>query len=138
MTTEVIDRLGRKVMRPNGVLQDGDKLSVPVRMMDSANAELLAAANLADQARRNEAFDARGHRPGYAAPHDAGDAAREARDQRMRDRWKTAPPVATADNKTTDHKPVVIEPTAPLAELQAARDQAISSRDKRLETAWRT
>jgi hypothetical protein len=140
MTTEVIDKLGRKVMRPNGVLQDGDRMSVSIRMMDS-NPDLLHAANLADQARRNEAFDARGvqHRPGFAMSdvYDSADKARVARDQRLQDRWKTAPHVATMTIEKQDHKPAIIEPTAPLAELQAAREHAVSSRDKRLENAWR-
>ena len=65
---EVIDRNGKRVRR-DGVLQDGDTLRVPLRLVDGADpalTALAAAASLADAVKRNEQFDARGHRPGYA------------------------------------------------------------------------
>lgn len=119
MTTEVVDRLGHKVTRPNGVLQDGDKLSVPVRMMDSSP-------------------DFRGHKPGFAISdaYDAADRARVARDAKLIDRWKNAPPVATVEKQQDRVAPVTVNASAPLAELQAARDAAVAQRDKRLESAW--
>jgi hypothetical protein len=144
MTVEVTDKLGRRVTRANGILQDGDRLAVPMRIMDSANSALLEAAARAEAARRIEQFDAShgvGHRPGYAA-QDAGNSgftAREARDAAMRDAWKNPSAVIVEDkaDKPDANKPVaVVPPTAPKEQLAAARDAVVAARDKRLEAAW--
>lgn len=135
---EVIDKLGRRVTRSNGVLQDGDTYRVPMRLMDAQNPALVAAASLADAVRRNEAFDARGHRPGPVATQDAyaaGDAAREARDALVRDAWRSPPPVI--DEAKPNHPAAVVPSTASSEQLLAARDAAVSERDRRIEAAWR-
>lgn len=139
--TEVTDKNGKRVTRPDGVLQDGDRLTVKMTMMDAANPALVHAAAVADAIKRAEAFDAShgvGHRPGYST-HDAGDAgttARHARDARMRDAWKN-PPSVTKNDATAIEQVVVVGPSAPKEQLFAARDQALSNRDRRLEAAWR-
>jgi hypothetical protein len=61
---EVIDRNGRFVRRTkgdgNGIVQDGEGIRVPLKLMDNADPALVAATALADSVRRVEAFDARG------------------------------------------------------------------------------
>lgn len=137
--TEVTDKLGRRVTRADGILQDGDRLAVPIRMMDSANPALAEAAARAEAAKRIEQFDAShgaGHKPGYAT-QDAGVTgftAREARDANMRDAWKNPPAVLVEDK--ADKPAAVVPPTASNEQMVAARDQAIANRDKRTEAAW--
>jgi hypothetical protein len=140
MTIEVTDKLGRRVTRADGILQDGDRCTVPIRLMDSANPALVEAAARAEAAKRIEQFDAShgaGHKPGYAT-QDAGSAgltAREARDATMRDAWKN-PPSVTTNDATAIEQVAVVGSNAPDAQLLAARDQAIANRDKRTEAAW--
>lgn len=141
MTTkdfEVIDRYGKRVRR-DGTLQDGDRMTVPMRMMDAQNPALVAAAALADTVRRNEQFDAR-HRPGFATtPQDAyaaGDAAREARDASIRDAWRNPAPVI--DTAKPSEPAALVPVTAPNAQLFAARAQAIADRDRRVQAAWKS
>jgi hypothetical protein len=135
---EVIDRNGKRVRR-DGVLQDGDTLRVPLRLVDGADpalTALAAAASLADAVKRNEQFDARGHRPGYATQVASTDGA-TARDQyhaRNRDAWRNPPPVV--DQKPNAPDPVL--PTASNEQLFAARDMAVTERDRRLESAWKS
>jgi hypothetical protein len=137
--TEVTDKLGRRVTRADGILQDGDRLAVPIRMMDSANPALAEAAARAEAAKRIEQFDAShgaGHKPGYST-QDAGVAgftAREERDAKTRDAWKNPPAVLVEDK--ADESAAVVSPTASNEQLLAARDQAIANRDKRTEAAW--
>jgi hypothetical protein len=141
MISEILDKYGKRVTRPNGVLQDGDTYRVPMRMMDAVDPGLAAAAALADAVRRNEQFDAShaaGHKPGYST-QDAGDAgvtAREARDAKMLDAWKNPPSVTTGDAPVNEQIAVIVGPTAPVEQLQAARDKVIAQRDKQLEAAW--
>jgi hypothetical protein len=136
---EVTDKLGRRVKRADGILQDGDRLAVPMRIMDSANPALVEAAARAEAVRRVEQFDASrgvGHRPGYATQDagGAGMAAREARDARLRDSWKNPDPVAVEDRP--DEPAALLPPTAPNEQLLAARDAVLAARDRRLEAAW--
>lgn len=130
MTTqdsEVIDRNGKRVTR-KGILEDGDRMVVKMTMMDAANPALVAGAALAAAVKRNEQFDARGHRPGFLSTQDAagGDAAREARDAIVRDAWRNPPPVVDQGRQQTQ------TPTSTLT-----HDELITARDKRLENAWR-
>jgi hypothetical protein len=108
--------------------------------MDAQNPALLAAAALADAVRRNEAFDARGHRPGFAATtqdaYASGDAARESRDARLRDAWRN--PVPVLDEAKPKQPAAIVPPTASNEQLFAARDQAVADRDRRLESAWKS
>src|SRR5690348_14714250 len=102
---EVIDKYGRRVQR-NGIIEDGDMLRVPMRLMDAQDPGLAAAAALADAVKRNEAFDARGHRPGFVVPQSqdayaASDTARDARDARMRDAWRNPAPVTPIEKAAT-------------------------------------
>lgn len=137
---EVTDKAGRRVTRADGVLQDGDRIVVPMPMMDSANPALAEAMARAEAAKRVEQFDASrgvGHKPGYST-QDAGDAgftAREARDARVRDAWKN-PPSVTTNNATAIEQVAVVGSAATNEQLFAARDQAIAARDKRTEAAW--
>jgi hypothetical protein len=134
---EVHDRDGKRVRR-DGVLQDGDRMVVKMNMMDGADpalAALASAAALADAVKRNEAFDARGHRPGYGTHSTASTSARDQYHARTLDAWRNPPPVI---DDTKDHKPeaaTTVLPTSP-NELFAARDKAVSDRDTRLEAAW--
>jgi hypothetical protein len=136
--TEVTDKYGKRVTRPDGVLQDGDSIRVRMNMMDAANPGLVAAAALADSVRRIEQFDARGHRPGFATQDagNAGENARDARDARVRDSWRSPPPVLDG-TKPAQHA-AHVPPTASNAELSAARDQGVADRDRRLESAWKS
>jgi hypothetical protein len=135
---EVTDKYGKRVTRPNGVLQDGDRLTVKMTMMDASNPALAHAAAVADAIRRAEAFDA-GHHPQaarYGKTDAASHTAREARDAKMRDAWKN-PPSVTKGDATAIEQVAIVGPSAPVEQLQAARDQVVANRDKRLEAAWR-
>jgi hypothetical protein len=135
--SEVLDRNGKRVRR-DGIVQDGDMVRVPMQMMDAGDPRLIAAAALADAVKRNEQFDARGHRPGYAVP--VSDAAAEtARDRyhaRTVDAWKNPPPVL-ADAGTSTEKVAIVGPSAGNDALFAARDKAVANRDKRTSEAWK-
>lgn len=136
---EVTDKYGKRVRR-DGVLQDGDRMTVPMRMMDAANPALAAAAALADAVKRNEQFDARGHhRPGFVGAgdvYDAADKAREARDAGIANAWRNPPPVIVEDVAV---KPAaIVPPTASNEQLFAARDQAVAERDRRISDAWKS
>ena len=130
---EVIDKYGKRVRR-SGIAQDGDTVTVPMRMMDAVDPGLAAAAALADAVRRNEQFDARGHRPGFVGEPD-NTSARDAYFNRMNDAWKS-PPSVTAGNATALETVAVVGRDAPDEQLFAARDQAQANRDKRLAAAW--
>ncbi|QHO73977.1 hypothetical protein ACH79_16400 [Bradyrhizobium sp. CCBAU 051011] len=90
--------------------------------------------------KRAEQFDARQHRPGFAATtqdaYASGDAAREARDARLRDAWRNPAPMI--DNAKPNQPAAIVPPTASHAELFKARDQAAEDRDRRLENAWKS
>jgi hypothetical protein len=137
MTTksEVYDRDGKRVTRPNGILQDGDMARVPMRMMDAVDPGLAAATALADAVRRNEQFDARGHRPGFIGKPD-DTSARDAYFTRANDAWKSPPAL---DDKTKNViKDANLDPqTSPTEDLKAARDRAVSDRDARTQAAWK-
>jgi hypothetical protein len=140
---QVIDRNGRNVTRPNGIIQDGDRLVVKMNMMDAADPRLVAAASLADAVRRNEIFDARGHQPGSLARDAATTAtihqALDERDARLTNAWKNPTPVVAADTavKPADKGPS-IDPSAGNDALFAARDKAVADRDRRIEDAWKS
>lgn len=60
---EIIDRNGKRVTRGN-IVEDGDVMRVPVRLMDNGNPALMAAMAAAQSARRIEQFDANVAFPG--------------------------------------------------------------------------
>jgi hypothetical protein len=144
----VIDRNGRVVgHRKKGdasIVKDGEGVRVRMNMMDGADpalSALLTAAALADSVKRNEQFDARGHRPGYVIdrPADA-DTARDQYHARTRDAWKT-PPSATVEDTTLTpiEKVAVLGPQGTTdAERRAAADRVIADRDKRISEAWKS
>lgn len=139
---EIIDRYGKRVTRSNGVLQDGDFLRVKLTMLDASDPRLVAAAMLADAVKRNEQFDARNHRPGYATRDAASTASVEKvladRDARLTDAWKTPPSVLVAGSDITPvEKVAIVGPAAGNEALFAARDKVISDRDRRTEEAWK-
>jgi hypothetical protein len=131
---EVIDKYGQVIRRTkdNGIVADGEGVRVRLSLMDAANPGLIAAAALADSIKRNEAFDARGHRPGFLPMHDAAasDAAREARDARVCDSWRNPPAVADQSQQQTT--------PAATTTSNLTRDELVAQRDKRLENAWRS
>jgi hypothetical protein len=156
---DVIDKYGKRVRR-NGILEDGDCIRVPMTLMDAANSLALRDASaqleshqlsafadavnggmsLADAIakakglKRIEQFDARGHRPGpLTTINSASAAAHAARDARISDAWRTAPPVGDEEKAR-----LPVSPTASHAELYAARDQAANDRDRRTENAWKS
>lgn len=138
---EVIDRTGQKVKR-SGVLQDGDKLVVRMQMMDASNTGLAAAAALADAVRRNEQFDARNHKPGYASRDAASTASVEKvlanRDAALTNAWRQPPSVTdAASDVTAIEKVALVGPSAGNEALFAARDQIIAQRDFKTSEAWR-
>lgn len=134
---EVTDKYGKRVTRPNGILEDGDRLTVKMNMMDAANGALVEAAARANAIRRSEQFDMRQHPQAsrYGTRDAAAEDAREAREARMRDAW-IAPPSVTTNGATALEQVAVVGPNASDAQLAAARDQAIANRDRRLEAAW--
>lgn len=133
----VTDKYGNRVTRANGVLQDGDRMTVKINMMDGIDPTLAKAAAAAEAARRVEAFDAGLHPQAarYGKTADSSHDARERRDARMIDAWKNPPSVAKGD-ATALETVKVVGPSAPVEQLIAARDQAHANRDKRLERAW--
>ena len=139
MTEVITDKYGKRVTRPDGVLQDGDTMRVKLSLMDAQNPGLAAAAALADSVRRSEVFDMKihGQTARYGTTADASVSAREARDQRLRDAWAKPPPVVMTGNEgTASERVAVVGPNAPKEQLFAARDAAVAARDKRLESAW--
>jgi hypothetical protein len=134
----VTDKYGKRVER-NGILQDGDTLRVPIRLMDAENPGLANALALAQSRRRAEDFDMKLHpqTSRYGTTADAAHDARERRDARMVDAWKN-PPSVTKGDATALETVKVVGPSAPVEQLIAARDQAHANRDKRLERAWQT
>lgn len=129
---EVYDKLGNRVTRHNGVLQDGDRLRVTMNMMDAQKPALVAAAALADTVRRNELFDSlKGHpqanRYGQRdvttlAALSEADKARIERNKKMGEAWKQE------------------QPLAPSIKV-AGRDETLSpaeQRDARLRDQWKT
>lgn len=114
---------------------------VRMNMMDAANSALEAAAALADSIKRNEQFDARGHRPGFVLDRASdADTAREQRDARLRDSWKTPPAAITEDVALMPvEKAAIVDPTGTNnAELRKAADAVIANRDRRISEAWRS
>ena len=163
MTTisEVIDKNGKRVTR-NGPLQDGDRLSVPMRTMDASDQALRAAQLLAQNSRRNDQFDAKnfnyggeGHRPGYAtapvndcnytARRNLADQARSNRIKTLENAWKKQ--TSTNDGGPQEQNAVRVMPSDQVhadgtaVNLQAVRakaDQIIEARDRRLEQMWKS
>lgn len=133
---EVTDKYGKRVTRADGILQDGDSIRVPMRMMDADNPGLANAMALAHSLRRVEQFDMKLHPQAarYGTTDAASHTAREARDQRMRDAW-TIPASVTKGDAILEQV-AIVGPSAPTEQLFAARDQALANRDKRLESAW--
>lgn len=143
---EVIDRNGNRVVRHNGILQDGDSMRVPVKLMDNApprDPRLAAAIAEANAAKRMEAFDARHHRPGYgitdAKAAQTSDQLRAQRDARMNAAWKTPaqPPIDPQDwTQTMQHRPPAPAPTRTDG-TPPSHDALIEARDRRLEEAYK-
>lgn len=102
------DRNGKRVRRLDGVIADGDRLVVGMRLMDAAPASP-SVLTLRDAG-------------GDAAPtQEQLDAAYQARCSRMEDAWRHP------DQETTEKQ-------APLLSV----DDAIEQRNRRLENAWRS
>ena len=95
--------------RLDGILQDGDTLRVPLRLMDAGNPALAQAAASADAIRRAEQFDMAQHPQSnrYGTRDQAAENAREARDARMRDVWKHSPSVTKNDATAIEQVAVV-------------------------------
>ena len=161
---EVIDRNGKRVRR-TGILEDGDRLNVPMSCMDSANSLAMASAQLEDHQlstfaqaynggmsltdamskakaiKRVEQFDARGHLPGFVTgigdTYSAAEAARDARIKHTCDAYKNPAPVLTQDARHVErHHTPLVPVTAPKDQLVAARDKVLADRDQRTEAAW--
>ncbi|MFK4510376.1 hypothetical protein [Bradyrhizobium daqingense] len=102
------DRNGKRVRRLDGVISDGDRLVVGMRLMDAAPASP-SVVTLRDV-------------EGDAAPtQEQLDAAYQARCSRMEDAWRHPYQQET-------------EKRAPLASV----DDAIEQRNRRLENAWKS
>jgi hypothetical protein len=99
------------------VLKDGQTLRTPMFMMDSL--QRLVSGDTPSTA---------GYRPGSLAMTDADRNSREklyeARDKRLIDAWKNAPPLDPAQAKT--------------AIVPATSAERYAARDTRLENAWRS
>ncbi|MBR1241501.1 hypothetical protein JQ620_15330 [Bradyrhizobium sp. AUGA SZCCT0274] len=130
MTFEVIDKYGKRVRR-DGVAQDGDTVVTKMQMMDGMPPEFHAAVSLADSVKRNEQFDARGHRPGFIGKPD-DTSARDAYFARTRDAWRNPPAMSDGDKAR-----LPITPTSPTADVEAARAQARADREQRTRDAWK-
>lgn len=120
----------------DGVVKDGQTIRVPLIMMDSADArlraegvnQLLKSGTLTDEQRA--AFvrtpSTALHAPGSLAMTDGDRASREklyeARDRKLGDAWKTAPPLDPGQTVQT------ITP--------AASTDRYAARDARLQKAW--
>ena len=133
---EVIDRNGKRVRR-SGIVQDGDTLVTTMTMMDAANPALVAGAALAAAVRRNEQFDARGHRPGFGT-QDANAEAATVRDQyhaRNQDAWRNPP--ALVETKQPEAHTIVAPTGTNDAERRAVADKVIADRDRRTSEAWK-
>lgn len=101
------DKDGKRVHRRDGVVADGDRLVIGMRLMDAASA-LSSVVSLRDA-------------EGDAPPtQEQLDAAYQARCSRMEDAWRQP------DQQTTEKQ-------APLASV----DDAIEQRNRRLENAWK-
>ncbi|MDD1536087.1 MULTISPECIES: hypothetical protein [unclassified Bradyrhizobium] len=102
------DKNGKRVHRLNGVMADGDRLVVGMRLMDAAPASL-SVVSLRDT-------------EGDAPPtQEQLDAAYQARCSRMEDAWRHP------NQQETTGKQI------PLASV----DDAIEQRNRRLENAWK-
>ncbi|WP_050627367.1 hypothetical protein [Bradyrhizobium viridifuturi] len=129
---DVIDKRGVRVRR-HGILQDGDRTTIRMTLMDNGDPALMAAIAEAQAARRIEQFDAlhAGHRPSVAVMTDAATAERErlrdARNAKLSNAWRNPPPVV--DQVTPHH--------APPTKTTLTHDELIAARDRRLEAAWK-
>ncbi|MGY3137751.1 hypothetical protein ACVWZM_008433 [Bradyrhizobium sp. USDA 4501] len=65
---EIIDRNGKRVTRGH-IVEDGDVIRVPIKLMDHADHGLMAAMAAAQSARRVEQFDAKIAFPGLELDH---------------------------------------------------------------------
>jgi hypothetical protein len=121
---EVLDRFGNPITEDRP-LRDGERVRVPVVLMDSASPDIaeITRRALAD------AGDGPLHRPGPARIADAANVTREVlygdRCDRLSDAWRT-PPVQDA--------PAAITPASATA---ADVDAVWALRNKRLEDAWK-
>ncbi|GAB9205990.1 hypothetical protein BDS110ZK18_22600 [Bradyrhizobium diazoefficiens] len=102
------DRNGKRVRRVDGVIADGDRLVVGMRLMDAAPASPSVVT----------LRDAEGDAP---PTQEQLDAAYQARCSRIEDAWRHP------DHQTTEKQ-------APLLSV----DDAIEQRNRRLENAWRS
>ncbi|MCA1457756.1 hypothetical protein I6F35_32005 [Bradyrhizobium sp. BRP22] len=131
---EVIDKHGRRVRR-DSILEDGDRLSVRVSMMDSAHPGLQSATAVTQALRRAEQFDASlaGHKPGFrvadAAVTVTAEHLREQRDAAMSNRWRNPPPIIDQQQMT---------PTTAPSNATLTHEQLIAARDKRISEAWKS
>lgn len=159
----VTDKNGQRVTRPNGVLEDGDTIRVPMSFMDAQNPDLVTAAALAGSVRRDVTTLApqsaqekarldRIKRTGEAwqQPPKIGELIKtarkdtdltnltpsEARAARTCDAWKK-PTSVTDATATAKEQVAIVGASAPLEQLHAAREAAVTARDRRTANAWR-
>lgn len=134
---EVIDRNGNRVLRANGILQDGDHLRT-IRMHDHAippDPRLAAAMAAADRTKRAEAFQAARHQPGYglmdAATAAQSDRLYDERNAKLSRAWK-APIIAPQEQSQRRD-----QPPPPTPKTTQSHDDLVAARDRRLSEAWR-
>lgn len=132
---DVIDKHGKPTRR-RGIMQDGDVLRVPIRLMDHGNPALMAAMAEAQAVKRIEQFDAAhsvGHRPGFgmldAAATNERELLRDERNAKLANAWRKPPPAPTLDQPGPE--------PSPTSSGTFTKDELIARRDQRLENAWR-
>lgn len=103
----IFDKNGKRVLRANNIMEDGDRLIVAMRMMDAAPA---ISVTLRDA------------EPDGPPARDELEELREARIAALCDRWRDP----TADTQ--------IKLSAP---SDKTKQQLLEERDRRLENAWR-
>ncbi|OSI65452.1 hypothetical protein [Bradyrhizobium canariense] len=109
MTTHdtIFDKNGKRVLRSNMIIEDGDRLVVAMRMMDTAQP---LSVSLCDT------------RQDGPPTRDELEDMREARIAALCDRWRDPAP-------DTQIKPS--------AQSDKTKEQLLDERDRRLENAWR-
>lgn len=103
----IFDKNGKRVLRANSIMEDGDRLVVAMRMMDAAQTLSVSLC------------DARQEGP---PTRDQLEDMREARIAALCDRWRD--PAADTQIK-------------PPAQSDKTKEQLLDERDRRLENAWR-
>ncbi|MCK1536444.1 MULTISPECIES: hypothetical protein [unclassified Bradyrhizobium] len=103
----IFDKNGKRVLRSNMIIEDGDRLVVAMRMMDAAPA---CAVTLSDAEQD------------VPLTREQLEDMREARIAALCDRWRD--PAADTQIKPSAHS-------------DKTKEQVLDERDRRLENAWR-